>query len=104
MLIMVLELEMNLIHIQMMVKTPKIMIIAAYASYKITDTIEGLLRYDMHDPNIDTKKDGDTYLIAGLNHYPTKGLIITPNILLTTSEADGIDGTTHAIINFHFKF
>ena len=48
------------------------------------------------------KKNGENYMIAGLNYYPAKGLIITPNVRLTTPE-EGED-TTLAKLNFQFKF
>ncbi|SVE47117.1 uncharacterized protein METZ01_LOCUS499971, partial [marine metagenome] len=77
-------------------------IMAFYASYKITSKLEGLVRYDMYDPDTDREPDGKTYLIAGLNYYPGKGLIITPNVRITTPEEG--EGTTHAKLNFQFKF
>jgi len=77
-------------------------IMAFYASYKITSKLEGLVRYDMYDPDTDREPDGKTYLIAGLNYYPAKGLIITPNVRFTTPEEG--EGTTHAMLNFRFKF
>ena len=77
-------------------------IMAVYASYKLSDTMEGLIYYDMYDPDTNTEKNSENYVIAGLNYYPTKGLVITPNIRLTTPETG--DGTTHAGINFQFKF
>jgi hypothetical protein len=77
-------------------------IMAFYASYKITSKLEGLVRYDMYDPDTDREPNGSTYLIAGLNYYPAKGLIITPNVRFTTPEEG--EGTTHAMLNFRFKF
>ena len=73
-----------------------------YASYKITSKLEGLIRYDIYDPYTDREPDGRTYLIAGLNYYPGKGLIITPNVRLITPETG--EGTTQAMLNFRFKF
>ncbi len=77
-------------------------IMAVYTSYKITSKLEGLVRYDMYDPDTDTDKNGANYMIAGLNYYPVKGLIITPNLRLTTPEEG--EGITHAKLNFQFKF
>jgi len=78
-------------------------IAAFYASYKVMDNLEGLLYVDMYDPNIDVTKDSETYLITGINYYPTKGLIITPNIRMTSFE-DGSDSETMFKMNFRFKF
>ena len=54
-------------------------IIAFYGSYKFTDVFEGLVYIDMYDEDTAADEDGETYIIAGLNYYPTKGLTITPN-------------------------
>ena len=48
-------------------------------------------------------EDGETYIITGFNFYPVKGLIITPNIRMTSFE-DGSDSTTIFKMNFQFKF
>ena len=78
-------------------------IIAFYGSYKITDNLECLTYVDMYDPDTATDEDGETYVIAGMNYYATKGLTVTPNIRLTSNE-DGSDGTTIFKMNFQFKF
>ncbi|MBC8256211.1 MAG: hypothetical protein H8E85_02790 [Candidatus Marinimicrobia bacterium] len=77
-------------------------IIAFYASYAVTDKLEGLVYIDMFDPNTDTDNDGKTYIIAGMNFSPDEGLIITPNIRMTTPEEG--DKTTILTVNFQFKF
>ena len=77
-------------------------IMAVYTSYKINSKLEGLVRYDMYDADTKTDKDGSNFMIAGLNYYPANGLIITPNVRITTPEAG--EGTTHAMLNFRFKF
>ncbi len=78
-------------------------IIAFYGSYKFTDVFEGLVYIDMYDEDTATDEDGETYIIAGLNYYPTKGLTITPNVRLKSFE-DGSDGETVFKMNFQFKF
>ena len=80
------------------VEDKKEQIMAFYASYKIVDSIEGLVYYDMYEftqDNITTKEA--SYIIVGLNYYPGKGLIITPNVRFKES-------TTLAMLNFQFKF
>jgi len=79
-------------------------IIAFYGSYKVMNSIEGLLYVDMYDPNTDMDKDGETYIISGMNYYATKGLIITPNLRMTLFEDSGIESSTVFKINFQFKF
>ena len=78
-------------------------IMALYVSYKAIDNLEGLVYLDMYDPDTDANEDSETYIIAGLNYYPTKGLTITPNIRITSFE-DGSDSQTMFKMNFQFKF
>jgi hypothetical protein len=78
-------------------------IIAFYGSYKFTDVFEGLVYIDMYDEDTAADEDGETYIIAGLNYYPTKGLTITPNVRLKSFE-DESDGETVFKMNFQFKF
>ena len=78
-------------------------IIAFYGSYKFTDDFEGLMYIDMYDSNTDVDKNSETYIIAGLNYYPTKGLTITPNVRIISFE-DGSDSETMFKMNFQFKF
>ena len=82
-------------------KTKQIM--AFYASYKAMDSLEALLYFDMYDPDTGISEDTETYIIAGINYYPTNGLIITPNIRMTSFE-DGSDNETMFKMNFQFKF
>ena len=77
-------------------------IIAGYASYKLSDNLEGLVYFDMYDPNTSADKDGNTDLIVGLNYKPAKGLTMTPNIRISTPDEG--DGTTIFMMNFEFKF
>ena len=77
-------------------------IMAFYGSYKVSDSIEGLLYYDMYDPDTNTEKDGFNYMILGMNYYATKGLVITPNIRTKTFEEG--ETTTYLKLNFKFKF
>jgi len=77
-------------------------IMAFYGSYKLSDSIEGLLYYDMYDPDTNTEKDGFNYMILGVNYYATKGLVITPNIRTKTFEEG--KATTYFKLNFQFKF
>ena len=78
-------------------------IIATYASYKILDNLEGLIYYDMYNANLNAENDSQNYLIAGLNYYATKGLIVTPNIRFTTF-ANEDDSHIMFKMNFQFKF
>ena len=78
-------------------------IIAFYGSYKFTDDFEGLMYIDMYDLDTDVDKNSETYIIAGLNYYPTKGLTIAPNVRMISFE-DGSDSETMFKMNFQFKF
>ena len=79
-------------------------IIAFYGSYKLIDNIEGLVYVDMFDPDINAEDDGETYIIAGLNYYATKGLVIAPNVQMTSFSNSDTDNLTNFIMNFQFKF
>ena len=57
----------------------------------------------MYDSNTDVDKNSETYIIAGLNYYPTKGLTIAPNVRMISFE-DGSDSETMFKMNFQFKF
>lgn len=77
-------------------------IIAGYASYKISDKLEGLIYLDMYDPDTSTESDGNTDMIIGANYRPEKGLTITPNIRVSTPDEG--DAKTTFMLNFEFKF
>ena len=77
-------------------------IMAAYASYRLSDKIEGLIYVDMYDPDTSTENDGNTDMIIGFNYKPEKGLTMTPNIRISTPEEG--DSTTMFMLNFEFKF
>ena len=76
---------------------------ALYTSYKAMDNLEGLIYIDIYDPDTGTEKDTETYIIAGMNYYAGKGLIITPNIRFTSFE-NGNNSNNLFKINFQFKF
>ncbi len=78
-------------------------IIAFYYSYKAMDNLEGLLYIDMYDPDTDTEKNSETYIILGVNYYAAKGLIIAPNARFTLYEDDR-DKEALFKINFQFRF
>jgi len=78
-------------------------IIAFYSSYRVMDNLEGLVYVDMYDPDTEFHYNEETYIIAGLNYYAEKGLIISPNIRLTSFE-NGSDSESMFKMNFRFKF
>tara|TARA_Y100001936_G_scaffold167381_1_gene163605 strand:+ start:2770 stop:3768 length:999 start_codon:yes stop_codon:yes gene_type:complete len=77
-------------------------IIAAYASYKLSEKLESLVYFDMYDPDISKNKDENTDMIIGFNYRPAKGLTMTPNMRMSTPEEG--EGTTIFMLNFEFKF
>jgi len=78
-------------------------ILAFYSSYKAMNNLEGLIYFDMYDPDMSINNNSETYIIVGINYYPAKGLIITPNIR-TTFFDDGSDSKTILKMNFQFGF
>ncbi len=77
-------------------------IISVYANYKISKSLQGYCRFDIYDPDNETEKDSENYLIAGFGYTPGKGLTIAPNIRYTKPQEG--DATTLVIVNFQFKF
>ena len=88
-------------------------IIAFYSNYKVNSNLEALIYVDMFDPwtdsvdnpdteDIDESKDNETYVIAGFNCSPSKSLIISPNIRMTTFE-NGSESDIEYKLNFQFK-
>ncbi len=77
-------------------------IIAVYVNFKISDKFEAYGYFDMYDANTKINEDSQNYIIAGVNYYPGKGLIIAPNIRYTKPEA-GAAGTLFKV-NFQFKY
>ena len=77
-------------------------IISAYGNYKFSDDLEGYLRVDKFDPDIDDENDYETYLIVGLSYHPIKGLTIAPNLRLLKPELG--DDLSLFAVNFEFKF
>ncbi len=77
-------------------------LISLYAIYKVSDKLNVFGRLDMYDPNSDIDKDGENYIIAGIDCAPGKGLIIAPNVRYVMPE----EGDAHLLIilNFQFKF
>lgn len=77
-------------------------IISAYAIYGLSDDLNVFGRFDMYDPDTDTDSDSETYIIAGLEYKPAKGLYLAPNLKMTTPE--GGDAETVVSVNCKFKF
>ena len=79
-------------------------LISATANYSISENLDGFLRYDMNDPGDDTESDGDNYLISGVVFSCGSGLLVAPNIRITSYEEDVKENVTEYKINFQFKF
>ncbi len=77
-------------------------ILAFYGTYNISAKLSALVYVDLHDADNSTDNNTETYTIAGLEYKPVKGIIITPNIRMTTPENG--EGTSVAMVNFQFKF
>ena len=68
-----------------------------YANYQTRKNIALFLKYDMVSPNTKESDEDKTYLIAGIEYSPGKGLMISPNFRKT-------DDNSQLILNFEFKF
>ena len=80
-------------------------IISLSANYDLRDKMDVFIRYDIFDDNKDdtVEKNGNNYLIAGVQFKCGNGLSVAPNMRMTSFE-DGSDAVTEYKINFQFKF
>tara|TARA_B110000438_G_scaffold76576_1_gene76747 strand:- start:70 stop:996 length:927 start_codon:yes stop_codon:yes gene_type:complete len=72
-------------------------LMSLYANYQTRKNIALFLKYDMVSPNTKESDEDKTYLIAGIEYSPGKGLMISPNFRKT-------DDNSQLILNFEFKF
>ena len=72
-------------------------IMSLYTNYQARENIALFLKYDIVSPNTKESEDDKTYLIAGFEYSPEKGLMIAPNFRKTTND-------NQLIVNFEFKF
>ena len=79
-------------------------IISITANYGIMDNIDAFLRYDISDDNDSNNKNGNNYFITGIKLNCVSGLLIAPNMRITTYENRSIDAVKDYKINFQFKF
>ncbi len=77
-------------------------LISLSTNYRIMENWNIFLRYDIHDPDVDKEKDGDSYLIAGILLNCGNGLFVAPNVKISTPEEG--NATTINMINFQYKF
>ena len=77
-------------------------LISLSINYKIIESWNLFIRYDINDPNKDIDNDGDSYLIAGVLLNCGNGLFIAPNVKVSTPETG--TAITSNMINFQYKF
>ena len=69
---------------------------------KVVESTDLVLRSeDIEGTEADESKDTETYVIAGINYYPAKGLTISPNMRFNT--APEVEDILFSL-NFQFKF
>lgn len=73
-----------------------------YGNVHVLPAFDLFGRFDFADPDLDTDKDGQSYLILGLSYSPAKGLTIAPNFR-TVMYQDGTDPDKVFKLNFEFK-
>jgi hypothetical protein len=67
-------------------------------------TLDIFGRVDIADPNTDESDDGNTYVIAGLECAPIKGIMASLNYRLTTPEDSEVAKTKGIYFNSEFRF
>lgn len=80
-------------------------IIGFYGNYKVPVEmpLDLFAQMYMYDPNEEADDDGLTDVIAGVRFNPAKGMVIAPNLKMTTFESDTKDTQTLFRVNFEFK-
>ncbi|MFA7330068.1 MAG: hypothetical protein WC326_03235 [Candidatus Delongbacteria bacterium] len=90
-------------------------ILGVTANYKLPVAgLEAFFRLDLYDPNtddvadnagtpLDESKNNETTILAGVKLSPVKGLVIAPNLRLTSYEDSDRDALTYYRVNFEFK-
>lgn len=83
-----------------------------YASVNIQQEIALVGRYDLYDPNTDSKSKGDmlNYFLAGVSFMPDKNVSIIPNVQVETYEkssapnAPSINASITGRVTFYYVF
>lgn len=77
-------------------------IICAYGTYKVTDKLSVLARFDQVDIDKNAENDGIQAIIVGAHYNAAKGLIVAPTFRMTTPEVG--DGENSIVVNLKFSF
>jgi len=77
-------------------------IISAYGTFKFTEKLSALARFDMSDPDTDMADDGKQVVIAGVHYVADKGFTIAPTFHMSTPEVG--DPENSIVMNFQFAF
>lgn len=80
-------------------------ILGVTANYKLPlGGWEAFARLDLYDPDTDSSADNnETIILAGVKVSPVKGLVIAPNLKMTSYEDSNRDALTYYRVNFEFK-
>jgi len=77
-------------------------VISAYGRTKINNQTELFVRSDYIDPDMDTEKDAELFIVSGANYKLDKSLYIAPNFRIQKPESG--DPQLEYYINFQFKY
>ncbi len=77
-------------------------IICAYGTYKVSDKLSVLARFDQVDIDVVAENDGIQAIIVGAHYNAAKGLIVAPTFRMTTPEVG--DGENSIVVNLKFSF
>ncbi len=80
-------------------------ILGVTVNYKLPVAgLEAFTRLDLYDPDTDSDdENNETTILAGVKLSPVKGLVIAPNLRLTSFEDSDRDAVTYYRVNFEFK-
>lgn len=77
-------------------------IVSVYAAFGLQKNLNAFLRFDQWDPGRAVGKDGESYIIAGVDYLVDKGFYIAPNFRLVQPQNG--DAVKMFMVNFQIKF
>ncbi len=66
--------------------------VSVWAFVNFSETVQLVGRFDTVDPNTDKDKDGKSLILAGFQFNPVKNVSVTPNVEVTSYQADAPAG------------
>ena len=75
---------------------------SGYANYRLRNNLQTFFRYDLYSVDASGSRGDYSYIMAGAVFSPGKGLLIAPNVRITTTP--GEKDSTIFLVSFQFGF